>query len=151
MNVSWSFFLYCSKGGAFFFAKLPDSQEPYPSLEEPLLGVFWICQALCLLGLPLALFCGWSSKLSQQREIWLGGDKAGKTDVMFFPHGSVVFRDLSTHCWSLPVSFGVGAKTETELVSKSGSCCVSPARRALEAIPVWERNERGGGEHLAFR
>lgn len=81
-----------------FFAKLPDSQEPYPSLEEPLLGVFWICQALCLLGLPLALFCGWSSKLSLQREKWLCGDKAGKTDVMFFLHGSVVFRDLSTHC-----------------------------------------------------
>lgn len=39
-----------------------------------------------------------SSKLSLQSEIRLGGDKAGKTDVVFSPHGCVVFGDLSTHC-----------------------------------------------------
>ena len=73
----------------------------------------------------------------------MGGDKAGKTDVMFSPHGYVVFRDLSTHCSSFPVSFGVRAKTKTEVVSKFGSCWVSPARRVLESLCEKEMKEEG--------
>lgn len=58
MDVSWafeSFFLYRLKDETFFFlfATFLGCQEPYHSLEEPPLGLFWICQALYLLGGPL--------------------------------------------------------------------------------------------------
>lgn len=144
----------------FFFVFFPSLPSPasqhFWAVKSPTIAwksLRWVCSvSVRLCGRwPLVQHCGWSSKLSLQREKRSGGDKTGKADMIFFPHALVMFRDLSIRCWSSPVFFGLGARTRTEPASKFGSCWASLARHVLGAISTWERNGKGGGEHLAFR